>query len=414
MGRVTSRLTEVAVRNSKPDPKGVRTLVLPDGGGLRLTVTPNGRKYWQYRTAVGGKDTTAQIGEYPTMSLAAARQLAAEMRACARLGHSPVAEHRVAKLKAKARAADTFEAITEELLEGKRKAGISASHFHKVSSSLRSNLYPKIGALPIQSITPAMLREALMPMEERGALDYLSGVRRWSGEVFDYAKAHGLFTGDNPAHALRKNVFKKHVRGHVPALPWSEMGAFMHGLETDPGEFGTVAAMRLLMLTAVRPGELLGARWDEFDLDRARWEIPAERMKKRQMHAVPLSLQAIEILKNLRLISLGEYLFPRRVGSKHATLPKETIRALICRVTKVPATAHGFRSTFSTHVSESLKWDDKVKEACLAHARGGKIEGTYDRATFYQERTKLMQWYADEIDAAVKGAEIIPIRNTAA
>jgi integrase len=131
------------------------------------------------------------------------------------------------------------------------------------------------------------------------------------------------------------------------------------------------------------------------------------------MHAVPLSRQVVGLLRELKLLSHGEYLFPRRVGSKHPTLSKETIRALIQRVTRVPATAHGFRSTFSTHVSESLKWEDKVKEACLAHARGGKIEGTYDRATFYAERTKLMQWYADEIDAEIKGADVIPI-NTAA
>jgi integrase len=402
----------MAVRNSKPDPAAVKTLVLPDGGGLRLTVTPAGSKYWQYRTAVGGKETTAQIGEYPTMSLAVARQRANELRMEGRAGRNPVTVHKAAKLENRVQAVNTFEGLAKELLVIKKADGISDSHYNKVVAGFSTNLYPSIGSLPIQSISSAMLVEALRPMEARGALEYLSGVRRWAGEVFDYAKAHGKFSGDNPAHALRKNIFKKHKGHKMPALPWSEMGNFQRGLGADTGEVGTVAAMRLLILTAVRPSELLAARWEEFDLDRARWEIPAERMKKRQMHAVPLSRQVVGQLRELKLHSHGEFLFPRRVGSKHATLPKETIRTLICRVTKVSATAHGFRSTFSTHVSESLKWDDKVKEACLAHARGGKIEGTYDRATFYAERTKLMQWYADEIDVAVKGAEVIPIRNS--
>ena len=408
MARQIQRLTDMECRQAKPSTEGKR-LVLPDGGGLRLAITPAGKKFWQFLTYAGGKPTTAQLGEYPVMTLESARRRAEDLRAESRAGRNPVTTHKAAKLENKVQAVNTFQTLAEELLAIKKTDGISVSHYNKIDAGFGANLYPSIGSLPIQSITSAMLVEALRPMELRGALEYLTGIRRWAGEVFDYAKAHGKFNGDNPAHALRKNIFKKHKGRKMPALPWAEVGNFLRGLDADTGVASTVTATRLLILTAVRPNELLAAKWVEFDLDRARWEVPPERMKKRFPHAVPLSMQAVEQLRMLRLISHGEYLFPRRVGSKHVTLPKETIRALIKRVTKVAATAHGFRSTFSTHVSESLKWDDKIKEAALAHNRGGKIEGTYDRATFYHERAKLMQWYADELDAAKRGATVIAL-----
>lgn len=402
MSRVSSRLTNVEVRQAKRDPEGKRTLVLPDGNGLRLTITPGGRKFWQYRTAVGGKESSAQIGEYPAMGLEDARKRASELRELGRAGRNPIAEHKVAKLRNRIKANTTFEAIAVELLEGKKK-NVSEAHFDKVNGALKANIFPLLGSLPIQEITPPILAEALRPLERRGALNYLAGVRRWTGEVFEYAKAHGHFVGDNPAHALRKNVFKKHEGGQMAALPWSEIGNFWQALSAVDAEEPTRCAVQLMVLSACRPREIREARWSEFDIDRARWEIPAERMKKRQMHAVPLSQQALSVLEKLRVrTGGGEYLFPSRAGSKYPYISDMTMNYLVKRATKFPAHPHGFRSVFSTHVSESLIWDDKVKEASLAHRRGGKIEGTYDRATFYQERSKMLQWYADEIDAAVR------------
>ncbi len=412
MVRVSGRLTDREVRQVKPDRDGKRTLVLPDGNGLRLTITPGGRKYWQYRTAVGGKESSAQIGEYPTMGVEVARKRASELREFGRQGRNPIAEHKVAKLRNRIQANTTFEAIASELLAGKQK-NVSKAHYEKVSGALRANIYPILGSIPIHEISPPILAEALRPLERRGALDYLAGVRRWVGEVFEYAKAHGHYIGDNPAHALRKNVFKKHEGGRMAALPWSEIGNFWQSVASVTAEEPTRCAVQLLVLTACRPSEIREAKWSEFDSGGARWEIPAERMKKRQMHAVPLSRQALSVLEKLRLLTGdGEFLFPSRAGSKHPCMSDMTMNYVIKRATTFPAHPHGFRSVFSTHASESLIWSDKVKEAALAHRRGGKIEGTYDRATFYQERVKLMQWYADEIDAAVMGAEVIPIPQT--
>jgi hypothetical protein len=174
MARAANKLTDLAIRQAKPYPDGQKTRVLPDGYGLRLTVTPGGRKFWQYRTAVGGVERTAQIGEYPAMSLDAARQKAAELRELGRKGRNPVAEHQAAKLRNRISAETTFEAVANELLAGKKKS-VSESHYVKISGALKANLYPTLGPLPIQEISPPMLREALRKLENRGALDYLAG-----------------------------------------------------------------------------------------------------------------------------------------------------------------------------------------------------------------------------------------------
>jgi integrase len=309
------------------------------------------------------------------------------------------------KLQQRIKAATTFKSVAERLLEGKAKR-VTPEYLRRIESGLRSNLYPVIGDLPIQEITPPLLRESLKKIESRGSLDMLGNVRRWSAEVFDFAKAHGQFTGDNPAEALLKNIFKPHQTTHMVGLAWNEVPKFMQRLDEMHAEGATIAAVKLLFLTACRPGEVRKGRWEEIDWENARWTIPGERMKMRrvrpQPHAVPLSRQAIEVLKVLKeLTGHSEYLFPSRIGAKKsACLTDIAILKAVKRASGNPKIhAHGLRSTFSTHVGESLLWPDAVKEAALAHGKRG-VEGIYDRATHYVERTKLMQWWADEIDAA--------------
>lgn len=407
MAREAHRLTDLTIRQTKPGTNG-KSIILPDGYGLRLVVMPNSRKYWQFKTKAGGKETTAQLGIYPAMSLDKARQEAQRMRDLVREGRSPVAENRITKLRNRMQSATTFEGVANELLEGKKK-NVSPAYYKKISGGIRANLLPMLGPLPINQIDAPVLREALRKIEERGSLDMLGNVRRWAGEVFDFAKAHGSYTGDNPADALLRNVFKRHAGDNMRALEWVELPTFFNTLCAMKAEAETIIAVRLLLLSACRPGEVLGARWNEIDTLRARWTIPAERMKKRVMHVVPLSQQALALLEELRkLTGQREYLFPSRLGSKVKTLSGMALLKAVKRAARRDIHAHGFRSMFSTYVAESLKWPDVVKEAALAHGKQG-IEGAYDRATHYTERVKLMQWYADEIDAAVKGAEIIPI-----
>lgn len=412
MARLAFRLNDLELRQAKPDPDGKKSLVLPDGHGLRMVVNPSGQKYWQFKTAAGGKESTIQLGIYPAMSLEAARGEAGRMRELVREGRSPATEKRLLKIRNRTLTATTFEGIADELLEGKQK-NVSPAYYKKISGAIKANLYPMLGPLPIQSIDAPILRAALRKIEERGSLEMLGNVRRWAGEVFDLAKANGQFKGENPASALLRNVFKKHSGERMRALDWKEIPGFQQGLDSIAAEPETVLAIRLILLTACRPGEVRGAKWAEFDLDRGRWEIPPARMKMRQMHAVPLSRQVLALLADLKkLTGHSEYLFPARVGANAKHITDMTVLKAVKRAAVRDVHAHGMRAVFSTHVGDSLKWPDAVKEAALAHYKGG-VEGKYDRATHYKERAKLMQWYADEIDLAVKGAEVIPISGKA-
>lgn len=413
MLRTANRLNDLAVKRAKADPAGQKTNIFPDGLGLRLVVTPAGRKHFEYKTAAGGTERTVRLGQYPEMSLDAARQEAARLRQLAREGQNPVQVKKIERIRNRVKSATTFQSVADELLAGKKK-NVSAAYFKKISGGIRANLFPLLGTLPIQEIDSLILREALRKIEARGALEMLGNVRRWAGEVFDFAKAHGQFAGDNPAHALLKNVFKRHDGENMRALAWADVPSFMQGLAALEAAPPTVAAIRLVMLTACRPGEVRGARWDEFDFDRARWTIPGERMKMGNAHSVPLSRQALAILADLKnLTGEREYLFPSRPGSKAKTISDMAVLKAVKRAAGKDIHAHGFRALFSTHVAESGKWQDNVKEAALAHGKRG-IEGVYDRATHYPERAKLMQWWADEIDSAVRGADVIPIKSNAA
>lgn len=404
MAQVKSRLTAVEVRQAKPAETG-KARILPDGGGLRLVVKPTGSKYWQFRFTRDGRESSVQLGSYPDVDLATARDLANEERRKVKSGADPVLERKLDKLGKAAEAAVTFKAVAEELLSIKKRNGISASYYNKIEGALKANLYPCLGEVPIGRIEPALLKNELKPIEARGSLDMLRFILQIAGEVFDLAKADGRFKGDNPAQALRKNVFAKHKKGQMKALPWDEMPGFLHRLDGFHGEFATGCCIRLILWAATRPGEARDARWSEFDLNKACWTIPADRMKLRQEHRIPLPMQAVTMLKELKLLTGSkEYLFPSKRGSKATTISDIAILKAIRRtVGHEEVDAHGFRAVFRTHSGESLLWNEAVLEAALAHGKKNAVVGAYDRAMHYEERKKLMQWYADELDRVKKG-----------
>lgn len=414
MAQGIQRLTDAEVRAAKPNPSG-KPRVLSDGGGLRLLVHPNGSKYWQFRTAKGGKETSLQVGIYPDMSMAEARVKATELRRQLAEGLNLVTERKLAEVKRKASDAATFRSVADELVSVKRRNGTSESYMKKISGALEANLLPKLGEMPIQRIESALLKEILRPIEARGSLDMLRFVLRLSGEVFDLAKANGQFAGDNPAHALRSNVFAKHRRGQMNALPWEDMPGFLHRLDGFRGEYATACCVRLMMLTAARPGEVRQAKWAEFDLKKARWSIPAERMKLRREHRIPLATQAVEMLRKLQEITGdSEYLFPGQVGSKNPVLSDMALLKAVRRTAACEdVDAHGFRAVFRSHAEESGKWSFDVMEAALAHGKKNAVVGAYARATHYDARAKLAQWYADELDRLKKGGAVVPIHSAA-
>jgi len=404
MAQGKARLSAVEVRQVKPDPTG-KSKILPDGGGLRLVVHPNGSKYWQFRTTRAGKETSFQLGIFPQLDLASARELAEDLRKKSRAGIDLTVERKLDKLNREVAAAITFRSVAEELLSIKKRNGISDSYHQKIEGALRANLYPALGDIPIGKIEPALLKSELKPIEARGSLDMLRFVLQIAGEVFDLAKADGRFVGDNPALALRRNVFAKHKKGSMKALSWDEMPGFLHRLDGFHGEFATACCIRLILWCATRPGESRAAHWEEFDLESACWTIPAERMKLRQEHRIPLPKQAVVMLKELKLINgRYDYLFPSQAGSKSPIITDMAILQAIRRtVGHDQVDAHGFRAVFRTHAGESLKWPEPVLEAALAHGKKNAVVGAYDRATHYAERKKLMQWYADELDQVKKG-----------
>jgi integrase len=404
MAQGKARLSAVEVRQVKPDPTG-KSKILPDGGGLRLVVHPNGSKYWQFRTTRAGKETSFQLGIFPQLDLASARELAEDLRKKSRAGIDLTVERKLDKLNREVAAAITFRSVAEELLSIKKRNGISDSYHQKIEGALRANLYPALGDIPIGKIEPALLKSELKPIEARGSLDMLRFVLQIAGEVFDLAKADGRFVGDNPALALRRNVFAKHKKGSMKALNWDEMPGFLHRLDGFHGEFATACCIRLTLWSVSRPGEARHAEWSEFDLDTGCWTIPAVRMKLRQEHRVPLPQQAIKMLKELKLLTgTKQYLFPAQRGSKATTISDVAILKAIRRtVGHDDVDAHGFRAVFRTHAGESLLWPETVLEAALAHGKKNAVVGAYDRATHYQERKKLLQWYADELDRLKRG-----------
>lgn len=407
-------LTDVAIRTAKPSAKPVRMF---DALGLYLEISPAGGKLWRFKYRHAGKEKRLALGKYPDVSLKDARAKRDEARKLLANDVDPALERKVCAVRQKVAAAETFEAVADELLALKEANGISPSYRTKIKGAMAANLFPALGKVPIQRIDSPLLKEVLRPIAARGSLDMLKFVLRIAGEVFDLATSDGRYKGDNPAHSLRKNVFPKHTRGQMAALPWSQMAGFLHRLDGCYGEFATICCVRLMILTATRPGEARGARWQEFDLDAARWTIPAERMKRRKEHWIPLARQTVEMLRELHaLTGSGEYLFP---GQRGAQTPVLSDMALLKAVRRTAShndvDAHGFRATFRTHAEESGRWSFEAMEAALAHGKKDTVVASYARATHYPEREKLAQWYADELDRVKAGAAIIPLRgNTAA
>jgi integrase len=400
--RQVERLTDLLIKQTKSH--AAKAVILPDGKGLRLAIFSNDARYWQLRSTRDGKERTIQLGIYPQMTLAKARRAAEKVRETIAAGGDPITERIVAKAKLLAATGNTFEASATSMLAAKGK-NVSVSYLEKIRGAFSSNLYPRIGKMPIQEITSPVLREALRKIEARGSLDMLANVRRWAGEVFDFAKASGHFAGDNPAHCLTKNIFESHTRERMKALPWDEIPRFLRCLDEKRGtDITTIAAIRLLVWTACRSSEVRKARWEEFDLPRAKWTIPAARMKLRKPHIVPLPRQALEVLNELyQLTGYGEYLFPSRPGAKAATISDVALLKAVRRFAGHDnLDVHGFRSVFSTYANEKHQ-NENVIECALAHGKKGQIKGLYDRATYFSERIVLMQWYADELDKAKTG-----------
>lgn len=400
-------LDDKKISNAKPSEK---QYTLRDGKGLFVLVHPNGSKYFQLRATINGKPKLIQLGVYGTLTLSKARQLARDKKAQISEGVDPVVQKKIEKANSLLAANATFEVVYEAWLAEKH---ISSSYHKKISSTIKANVLPRLGSIPVTQITPPLIKSTLKVMETRGSITLAKKTKAWLKEIFDYATEDGLRVGDNPASVVK--VKTPHEKEHYPSLKGrSDAGEFMRRLVEYGGRSETILAIQILMLTAVRPGELRLAEWKEFDLDSAIWEIPASRMKMRKSHTVMLSKQAVELLKQLKsLTDYQSYVLPDLIGSKpisNATLIM-ALRRVWVDYRIVP---HGFRHFFSTQANESRLFDKDVIESALSHGDENKIRGTYNLAEYRSERAKLAQWWADELDLMRDGASVIPIHGAAA
>ncbi|EAA7634073.1 TPA: tyrosine-type recombinase/integrase [Salmonella enterica subsp. arizonae serovar 13,22:z4,z23:-] len=384
-------LTNVQIKNAAP---GETDYTLSDGSGLFIIIKPQGSKLWRFRYRREGKLRRLSLGAYPEISLSQARIKAAEARAKLAQGISPVDERREQKEASKV--INSFEGVCLEW-QATRKATWSESYADDTKRLFERNVFPVLGARPIGDIQPLELLDLLRKIEDRGANELATKVRRRCGEVYAYAIVTGR-AKYNPARDLA-TAMQRFQRGHYASLDTADLPAFLTALETTTRNIMVNLAVRLLMLTGLRPGELRKGEWKEIDIDNALWEIPAERMKARRPHLVPLSKQAIELLRSVKAIS-GNYglMFP---GRNDITRPMSdmAMNQLIKRCGYgEKLTGHGFRHMMSTILHEK-GFNSAWIELQLAHVDKNTIRGTYNRAQYLEGRREMMQWYADHIDS---------------
>ncbi len=403
MARQTTfgKLPELKIRNAKGKSRPYK---LADGGGLYLLVNPDGSKYWRLKYRIDGKEKTLSLGVYPVVTVAMAREEALEAKRQIRRGDDPI---QVRRLEKQLRATNTFYAIAQEWYE-KQKGRWTPDHANRVWISLEQDVFPILGSRSIGSIKPLDCLSVVRSVEERGALDVAGRVKQRMSGVFRYAIQTARLD-HNPADQLKDVIATRKVV-HRAALTAEALPGFLKALDAYTGHELTRLALNLLILTFVRPGELCAARWDEMHLRAKQWRIPAERMKMREEHIVPLSRQAVEILKELKRFT-GHYdlIFPG-VRNVRRPMSENTLTFAIRKRMGFNATAHGFRSTASTILNEAGFRPDVI-ERQLAHAERNKVRAAYNRSQYLVERAEMMQWWADYLDDRRTGEKVVPIHR---
>lgn len=391
-----------------------RAIKLFDGEGMYLLVQPDGGKYWRLKYRFAGREKLLALGVYPAVSLAEARRRRAKAKAALADGLDPSAEKQAAKRSTRAAAENTLEAVSTEW-HGKNAHTWSADYAAWVLRAFKADIFPWLGARPIDELEPPDLLQALRRIESRSALVTAHRVRNNLEQVYAYAIAAGL-AKRNPATDLRRALKKlPEKRHHASVKDPKSVGALLRALDGYQGSFVTKCALRLAPLVFVRPGELRKAEGPEFDMDNAEWRIPAERMKMGAPHIVPLSTQALAILRELQpLTGKGKYVFPSQ-RSRQQPMSENTINAALRRLNygSDQMTAHGFRSMASTMLNEQ-GWNKDAIERQLAHGEKDKVRAAYNSAQHLPERRRMMQAWADYLDGLRSGAKVTSIKKAAA
>ena len=369
---------------------------LADEQGLYLWVYPDGRKYWRLRYWQLGKEKSLSLGVYPEISLKEARARRDAERQKLNNGLDPSSERKAKKLLDKLSAENSFEAIAREW-HGKRSHTWTPKYAASAMRRLEADIFPKIGSQKISEIAPPQMLAVLRMIESRGAHDLAHRVQQVCGQIFTYAIVTGR-AERNPVNDLR-GALTPVVKKHNAYLKADELPEFLKKMEAYDG-LQTRLAMKFLLLTFVRTGEMRGAKWDEIDMDKAEWRIPAERMKMRDPHIVPLSKQAIAVLKELKpYTGHWAHVFPNQHKPQGQMSENTILYALYRMGYHGKSTGHGFRATASTILNEHGFAPDVI-ERQLAHAERNGVRKAYNHAQYLPERRKMMTWWADYLDKA--------------
>lgn len=408
MPRKVTPLTDSAIKAAKPKEKPYK---LTDGQGLYLDIKPTGSKLWRLKYRFAGQEKTPlSLGAYPDLSLVKARQRRTEARELLADGIDP-GEQKKADRQAHKVTGMTFEALAREwyAYTSPRWAESTA---RKSRLYLENDIIPIIGARPVKAITRPELVDLVRKVEARGTLNAAGKIRQWLGQIYRFGLACGV-VDNNPATDLDVVAAPAKAARHHPHVTFAELPELLGKIDTTNINTLTRCAIRLLVLTAVRPGELRAAPWSEFDLEAATWTIPKERMKARRPHVVPLPRQSLAILRQLHEIS-GSYplLFPGQQKPDRPMSDNTINKALRLMGYEGRQTGHGFRHLLSTELNGRGYNKDWI-ERQLAHGDNDEIRATYNHAAYLEQRREMMQAWADSIDALCAGANVVSIKRKA-
>jgi integrase len=389
-------LTDAKIRNTKPDDKSVK---LTDANGLYLEVRPTGAKLWRYRYRIDGKENVFAIGEYFAdkrtghVSLEDARGARDKARQLVKQGIHPSHQRQSERLARTSENANTFKAIAKEWID-KKKGNWSPYYLKQVEHGMDADIYPEIGNLPMRQITAAHVLKILNKVCDRGAETVAINLRQWCSSVFRYAVST-LRADYDPVSALRDAIVRPPVENAKP-MTRDQLKVFLEKLGNYGGMRTTTLAIKFMLYTFVRTVEMRRGEWSEVKFDDALWVIPGEKMKKNRVHMVPLSRQALAILRELHKITgAGDHLFPN--SRRPADIMSGTTINRAMEYLGIPFSGHDFRATASTHLYE-MGYDEKLVEMQLAHAETKKTKAAYNHAQYLPERRAMMQRWADWID----------------
>jgi len=397
-------LTDTAVRLAKA---GDRDRKLADGKGLYLLVTATGSKLWRFKYRIGGKEKKLALGAYPEIGLKDARSRRDDARKVAQAGNDPAVAKREARVAKRIASANTFAAVAEEYiakLEAEGRATVTIGKTRWLSGKLT----PALGTRPIAEISPHELLAVLKASERAGHRETARRLRSFASRVFRYAVATARATVD-PAQPLLGALTAPVAKHHAAITDPIAFGKLLRSIETYSGQPVTKLALRFTPHVYQRPGEVRKAEWSEIDFDKALWTIPAARMKQRQPHRVPLSQQALAILREAAELSGGgRFIFPK-LGSPLKPMSENAINGALRRMGygQDEMTAHGFRSTASSLLNESGKWSADAIERALSHADGNQVRAAYHRGAHWPERVEMAQWWSDHLDMLKQGAQVL-------